>query len=57
MLPLLLGSCSLKMDQGEMDTVLWSDMSKFEILIENQGSHIPRAKEETDHQACYQRTV
>ncbi len=38
-------------------SVLWSDESKFEILVENHGRRVLRAKEEGDLPACYQHSV
>ncbi len=38
-------------------SVLWSDESKFDILVGNHGRHVLRAKEEGDILACYQRSV
>ncbi len=37
--------------------VLWSDESKFEILIGNRGRCVLRAKEEGDLPACHQHSV
>ncbi len=36
---------------------LWSDESKFDILVGNRGCRVLRAKEEGDLPACYQRSV
>ncbi len=38
-------------------SVLWSDKSKFDILVGNHGRHVLRAKEEGDLPACHQRSV
>ncbi len=38
-------------------SVLWSDESKFDILVGNHGFHVLRAKEEGDLPACHQRSV
>ncbi len=38
-------------------SVLWSDESKFDILVGNHGRHVLQAKEEGDLPACYQRSV
>ncbi len=38
-------------------SVLWSDESKFDILVGNQGRSVLRAKEEGDLPACYQHSV
>ncbi len=38
-------------------SVLWSDESKFDILVGNHGRRVFRAKEEGDLPACYQRSV
>ncbi len=37
--------------------VLWSDESKFDILVGNHGHCVLRAKEEGDLPACYQCSV
>ncbi len=37
--------------------VLWSDESKFDILVGNHGHRVLWAKEEGDLPACYQRSV
>ncbi len=36
---------------------VWSDESKFDILVGNYGCRVLRAKEEGDLPACYQRSV
>ncbi len=38
-------------------SVLWSDESKFDILVGNHGRRVLRAKEEGDLPACYQHSV
>ncbi len=38
-------------------SVLWSDESKFDILVGNHGCRVLRAKEEGELPACYQRSV
>ncbi len=38
-------------------SVLWSDESKFYILVGNHGRRVLRAKEEGDLPVCYQRSV
>ncbi len=50
-----LGQGSFKMDCFKV--VLWSDESKFDILVGNHGSLVLRAKEEGDIPACYQHSV
>ncbi len=35
----------------------WKSESKFDILVENHGRRVLRAKEEGDLPACYQRSV
>ncbi len=47
----------LKWTVWKWKRVLWSDESKFHILVENHGRHVHRAKEEGDLPACYQRSV
>ncbi len=37
--------------------LLWSDESKFDILVGNHGRRVLRAKEEGDLPACHQRSV
>ncbi len=46
----------LKWTVSKWKSVLWSDESKFDILVGNHGRHIIRAKE-GDLPACYQRSV
>ncbi len=38
-------------------SVLWSDESKSDILVENNGRHVLRAKEVRDLPACHQHSV
>ncbi len=47
----------LKWSVSKWKSVLWSDESKFDILVGNQGRHVLRAKEEGDLPACYQHSV
>ncbi len=47
----------LKWTVSKWKSVLWSDESKFDILIRNHGRHVLRAKEEGDLPACYQQSV
>ncbi len=47
----------LKWTVSKWKSVLWSDKSKFDILVGNHGRHVLRAKEEGDLPACYQRSV
>ncbi len=49
------GQGSFKMDCFKI--VLWSDESKFYILVGNHGRRVLRAKEEGDLPACYQCSV
>ncbi len=51
------GQGSFKMDCLKWKSVLWSDESKFDILVGNHGRRVLRAKEEGDLPACYQRSV
>ncbi len=48
------GQGSFKMD---WKSVLWSDESKFDILVGNHRCRVLRAKEEGDLPACFQRSV
>ncbi len=45
------------MDCFKWKSVLWSDESKFGILVGNHGRRVLRAKEEGDLPACYQHSV
>ncbi len=47
----------LKWTVSKWKSVLWSDESKFDILVGNHGCRVLRAKEEGDLPACYQRSV
>ncbi len=46
----------LKWTVSKWKSVLWSDESKFDILVGNHVRRVLRAKEEGDHPACYQRS-
>ncbi len=47
----------LKWTVSKWKSVLWSDESKFDILVGNHGCRVLRAKEEGDLPACHQRSV
>ncbi len=47
----------LKWTVSKWKSVLWSDESKFDILVGNHGRRVLRAKEEGDLPVCYQRSV
>ncbi len=47
----------LKWTVSKWKSVLWSDESKFVILVGNHGRRVLRSKEEGDLPACYQRSV
>ncbi len=47
----------LKWTVSKWKSVLWSDESKFDILVVNHGCRVLRAKEEGDLPACHQRSV
>ncbi len=47
----------LKWTVSKWKSVLWSDESKFDILVGNHRHCVLRAKEEGDLPACYQRSV
>ncbi len=47
----------LKWTVSKWKCVLWSDESKFDILVGNHGRRVLRAKEEGDLPACYQHSV
>ncbi len=47
----------LKWTFSKWKRVLWSDESKFDILVGNHGRRVLRAKEEEDLPACYQHSV
>ncbi len=53
----LWGKAHLKWTVSKWKSVLWSDESKFDILVGNHGHCILRAKEEGDLPACHQRSV
>ncbi len=53
----LLAKAHLKWTVSKWKGVLWSDESKFDILVGNHGRPVLRAKEEGDLPACYQRSV
>ncbi|KAK3510396.1 hypothetical protein QTP70_005869 [Hemibagrus guttatus] len=47
----------LKWTVAKWKTVLWSDESKFEVLLGKLGRHVIRTKEDKDNPSCYQRSV
>ncbi len=47
----------LKWTVSKWKSVLWSDESKFDILVGNHGRRVIWAKEEGDLPECYQRSV
>ncbi len=47
----------LKWTVSKWKSVLWSDESKFDILVGNHGHRVLRAKAEEDLAVCYQRSV
>ncbi|KAK3515427.1 hypothetical protein QTP70_019918, partial [Hemibagrus guttatus] len=47
----------LKWTVAKWKTVLWSDESKFEVLLGKLGCHVIRTKEDKDNSSCYQRSV
>ncbi len=47
----------LKWTVSKWKSVLWSDKSKFDILVGNHGHRVLWATEEGDLPACYQRSV
>ncbi len=51
------GQGSFKIDCFKVESVLWSDESKCDILVGNQGRRVLQAKEEGDLPAFYQRSV
>ncbi len=51
------GQGLFKMDCFKVESVLWSDESKFDILAGNYGCRVLRAKEKGQLTACYQRSV
>ncbi len=54
---ILWAKAHLKWTVSKWKSVLWSDESKFDILVGNHGCLILRAKEEGDLLACYQRSI
>ncbi len=53
----LCAKAHLKWTVSKWKSVLWSDESKFDIPVVNQGCRALRAKEEGDLPACYQCSV
>ncbi len=53
----LWAKANLKWTVSKWKSVLWSDETKFDILVGNHGCCVLRAKEEGDLPACYQRSV
>ncbi len=51
------GSFKMMKTVSKWKSVLWSDESKFDILVGNHRRRVLRAKEEGDLPACYQRSV
>ncbi len=51
---ILWAKAHLKWTVSKWKSVLWSDESKFDILVGNHGRRVLRAKEEGDLPACYQ---
>ncbi len=47
----------LKWTVSKWKSVLWSDKSKFDILVGHHGHRVLRAKEEGDLPVCHQRSV
>ncbi len=47
----------LKWTVSKWKSVLWSDESKFDILVGNHGHRVLWAKEEGDPPVCHQRSV
>ncbi len=47
----------LKLTVSTWESVLWSNESKFDILVGNHGRRVLRAKEEGDLPACHQHSV
>ncbi len=47
----------LKWTVSKLKSVLWSDESKFDILVGNHGRRVLRVKEEGDLAECHQRSV
>ncbi len=55
--PVLCAKAHLKRTVSKWKSVLWSDESKFYILVGNHRCHVLWAKEEGDLPACYQHSV
>ncbi len=53
----LWAKANLKWTVSKWKSVLWSDESKFDILVGNHGRCVLRAKEKGDLPACYQCSV
>ncbi len=53
----LWAKAQLKWTVSKWKIVLWSDESKFDILVGNHGRGVLRAKEEGGLPVCYQRSV
>ncbi len=51
------GKSSFKWTVSNWKSVLWSDESKFDIIVGNHGRRVLRAKEEGDLPACHQCSV
>ncbi len=51
------GPGSFKMNCVKWESVLWSDESKYDILVGSHGRRVLRAKEEGDLPACHQHSV
>ncbi len=47
----------LKWTASKWKSVLWSDESKFDIVVENHGRRVLRAKEERDLPAFHHHSV
>ncbi|KAK3508628.1 hypothetical protein QTP70_000915 [Hemibagrus guttatus] len=47
----------LKWTVAKWTTVLWSDQSKFEVLLGKLGRYVIRIKEDKDNPSCYLRSV
>ncbi len=53
----LLAKAHLKWTVSKWKSVLWSDESKFDILVGNHGCRVLWAKEEGELPACYQHSI
>ncbi len=53
----LWAKANLKWTVSKWKSVLWSDKSKFDILVGNHRRRVLRVKEEGDLPACYQCSV